>query len=81
MSPTPYKPAYIMVADDLRSRIESGDLQPGDQLPTKRQMAAQYQVSQQVIDSAMIVLRAEGLIEGRQGKGVYVATRPTAPDK
>ncbi|MFC4104502.1 GntR family transcriptional regulator [Micromonospora zhanjiangensis] len=35
-------------------------------------MCAKYDVSTQVIRSAMLILRAEGLVEGHQGRGVYV---------
>ncbi len=73
MSPAPYRAAYHQVADDIRDQIRAGTLAPGDQLPTKRALAQRYQVSGQVIDMAMVVLRTEGLITGRQGKGVYVA--------
>jgi len=77
MPAVPRKPAaYQVVADDIRAQITSGTLSPGDQLPFKRLLAEQYKVSEQVIDVAMVLLRNEGLIEGRQGKGVYVAERP-----
>jgi GntR family transcriptional regulator len=69
----PYKPDYRRVADDLREQIQDGRLQPGAKLPTKREMCARYDVSSQTIESAMLVLKTEGLIEGRQGKGVFVA--------
>lgn len=78
MPSTPRKPAaYQLVADDIREQIISGQLAPGTQLPFKRLLAVQYKVSEQVIDVAMVLLRAEGLIEGVQGKGVFVAERPT----
>ncbi|HEY6595647.1 MAG TPA: winged helix-turn-helix domain-containing protein [Asanoa sp.] len=69
----PYKPDYRRVADDLREQIQDGRLRAGAKLPTKREMCAQYEVSSQTIESAMLVLKTEGLIEGRQGKGVFVA--------
>lgn len=61
------------VVDDIRDRIASGELSPGDKLPTKRELAVQYGVSLAVIDAAMIELRAAGLVRGQQGKAVYVA--------
>jgi GntR family transcriptional regulator len=70
---SPYKPDYRRVADDLREQINDGRLAPGAKLPTKREMCAQYGVSSQTIESAMLVLKTEGLLDGRQGKGVYVA--------
>jgi GntR family transcriptional regulator len=69
----PYKPDYRRVADDLREQIQDGRLSPGAKLPTKREMCAHYSVSSQTIESAMLVLKTEGLVEGRQGKGVFVA--------
>ncbi len=69
----PYKPDYRRVADDLREQIRDGRLAPGAKLPTKREMCAHYAVSSQTIESAMLVLKTEGLVEGRQGKGVFVA--------
>jgi len=70
---SPYKPDYRRVADDLREQIKDGRLAPGAKLPTKREMCAHYGVSSQTIESAMLVLKTEGLLDGRQGKGVYVA--------
>jgi len=81
MPQSPRKPAaYQLVADDIREQIVSGQLPPGTQLPFKRLLAVEYKVSEQVIDVAMVLLRAEGLIEGVQGKGVYVADRATGID-
>jgi GntR family transcriptional regulator len=81
MTPKQYKPAYLMVADDIRAQIKAGGLKPGDKLPTKRQMAEHYIVSGQVIDTAILVLKQDGTIEGRQGKGIYVAESPPAGEE
>ncbi|GGM13684.1 MULTISPECIES: winged helix-turn-helix domain-containing protein [Micromonospora] len=69
MSVTPF---YERIATEFRDRIRSGELKPGDKLPSISQLCQQYGVSTQVIRSAMLVLRAEGLVEGHQGRGVYV---------
>jgi DNA-binding GntR family transcriptional regulator len=76
MPPTRPPAKYVEIADDIRRQIEAGELRPGDQLPFKRALATRYEVSEQVIDAAMIVLRTEGWVEGWQGKGVFVAARP-----
>ncbi|MFG1800471.1 winged helix-turn-helix domain-containing protein [Micromonospora carbonacea] len=47
-------------------------LKPGDKLPSFHALCAQYQASSTVVRGAMLVLKAEGLLDGRQGKGVYV---------
>jgi DNA-binding FadR family transcriptional regulator len=71
----PVTPFYERIASEIRERIKSGDLKPGDKLPSTSELCAQYGVSTQVIRSVMLTLRAEGLVEGHQGRGVYVRDR------
>lgn len=63
---------YERVAEAIREQIRSGQLKPGDQLPSTTQLQEQYGVSYGSIRSAMLVLKAERLVEGRPGEGVYV---------
>lgn len=65
-------PKYQRVADDIREKIRTGKLKSGDKLPTTNELIAEYGVSYGSIRGAMLILRAENLIEGRQGEGVYV---------
>ncbi|MEV0733411.1 winged helix-turn-helix domain-containing protein [Polymorphospora sp. NPDC050346] len=65
-------PLYMRIVDDIHARIASGDLKPGDQLPSSAELQRQYKVSSTVVRSAMLTLRGEGLIEGHQGKGTYI---------
>ena len=71
----PYEAAYERVARELRERIVSGQLKTGDRLPSISQLKAEYQVSDTVIRNAMLILRTEGLTEGRPGSGVFVRER------
>jgi GntR family transcriptional regulator len=64
--------AYLQVARDIREQITSGQLKPGDKLPSFAALCEHYKVSGTVIRTAIILLKAEQLIDGRQGKGVYV---------
>ena len=66
------KPAYQHVADDLRRQISDGRLPVGSQLPTVAQLMKTYDVSSTVIKSAINQLKAENVVVGQQGKGVYV---------
>ena len=72
------------LASELRSRIESGALVPGDKLPTETLLAAQFAVSRTVVREAVSRLRSTGLLIARQGSGVFVAAleavRPLAFD-
>lgn len=71
-------PNYQRVADDLRHRILSGALGPGDKLPSFAQLQAQYGVGNNAVHMAIVLLKSEGLVYGHQGKGVFVADRPNA---
>lgn len=68
----PEIPAYLRIASDLRARIASGDLAPGQKLPTESQLMRDHGVSRTVAKWAIAVLKGEGLVEGRRGSGVYV---------
>lgn len=65
-------PAYRRVADDLRVRIRAGRLAPGARLPSLPQLGDEYEVSPDVARQAIGILRAEGLVETRQGSGAFV---------
>jgi GntR family transcriptional regulator len=64
---------YRRVADDLRRRIESGELT--EQLPTRAELAEEYGVSDMTVGRGLDVLREEGLIFGVAGLGVFVKPR------
>lgn len=67
------------VIAELRRQIESGALKPGDKLPTEQSLIKQFGVSRTVIREAVAGLRADGLLEPRQGVGVFVL-EPAVPD-
>lgn len=60
------------VVDALRHRIRSGELTPGDKLPTEQMLIAEFGVSRTVIREAISGLKADGLLNSRQGAGVFV---------
>src|SRR5688572_25679393 len=57
-------------------RIGSGDLRPGDRLPTEQQIALAHGVSRTVVREGMHQLKSRQLVRSREGSGVYVATPP-----
>lgn len=70
------------LSDDLRELIQSGRYNPGDKLPSEAQLTREHAVSRTVVREAIAALRADGLVEARQGSGVYVLTpteQVTAP--
>lgn len=72
MAPVTGTPAWVRTADDLRRQIADGTLGPGAQLPSMSQLCEQYGVSNTVIRAALNQLRAEGVVVGQQGVGVFV---------
>lgn len=73
--PVSRTPLYRMIVEDIRAEIRSGELAPGDKLPSIVQLAEQYQCSQTVVKTALALLRELGEVEGHQGKAVFVAER------
>ena len=67
---------YERVLVDLRRKIESGELQPGSQLPTRLKLAAEYRVTHMTVQRAIDTLKEEGLLYSRPGLGVYVKKSP-----
>lgn len=66
-------PIFRRIAADLRDAIRRGEYLPGHQLPSGTALAAQYNVATQTVWNAINLLRAEGLVVGLQGAGVFVA--------
>jgi GntR family transcriptional regulator len=71
-------PAYQQVAGDLRSRIAGGELPVGSAIPSTARLIEQYRVSSTVARAAVAQLRADGLVVGQPGKGVFVRATPEA---
>ena len=65
-------PMYRQIADDLRQKIESGELGHGDQLPTELELREQYDASRNTVRDAVKWLITRGLIETRPGQGTFV---------
>jgi GntR family transcriptional regulator len=64
------------IAEDIASRIESGEYPPGHQLPSYAQLADLYSVSVSTAARAVRDLRVRRLIVGSRGRATYVADTP-----
>ncbi len=60
------------VAKQLLAEIDAGRMLPGEKLPTDTRLAEQFGVSRTVIREAVSRLRQDGIVEARQGSGVFV---------
>ncbi len=63
---------YERIAADLRRKMQSGDLRPGDQLPAEQALRATWNVSLPVVRQALDLLESEGLVDRVHGRGTYV---------
>ncbi|WP_171069116.1 GntR family transcriptional regulator [Actinomadura geliboluensis] len=70
------------IADDLRRRIDSGDLAPEDgssgrrPLPPEKELELHYRASRNTVRDALAWLRQQGYVVSEQGKGTFVVPRP-----
>ena len=61
------------IVDAVRLKIATGDLAPGDQLPSVRGLAQQLTINPNTVAKAYAELTADGWLDARQGLGLYVA--------
>ena len=69
------EPMYRKIAQDLREKIESDVIVPGDQLPTELVLRDQYGASRNTIRDAVRLLMSLGLVETRPGQGTFAVKR------
>lgn len=66
------KPRYVEIADELRSRIDSGAYSNAGKLPSERSLTEEFDAARNTVRDALQILRMEDLIESRGGSGVYL---------
>lgn len=76
IDPTSDRPAYKQIADSIRTAVSSGELAPGDKVPSESELVKSFGVAQGTVRNALTQLRAEGLLRAEHGKGVFVRERP-----
>lgn len=67
---------YEQVAAEIRRAIADGEAKPGERLPPARDLAAVLGVNANTVLRALRLLRDEGLLEFRRGRGITVAGTP-----
>jgi GntR family transcriptional regulator len=68
-------PIYYQLQEQLRNKIEAGELKPGTPLPSERDMSETYNISRMTVRQALNNLMNEGLLTRIKGKGTFVAEK------
>ncbi len=68
-----FTPLYFQIEQDLLRLIDSGELKPGDQLPSEAQLSLKYSVSRITARRALEDLSQQGIVYSHQGVGSFVA--------
>src|ERR1043165_2435018 len=75
-------PTYLQLVQQVRQAVRLGILQPGDQLPTVKEVVGSLAINPNTVLRAYRELDLEGLTEGRRGVGTFIAedVAPLPPD-
>jgi GntR family transcriptional regulator len=74
-------PLYRQLIEQVKAAIARGNLSPGDQLPTVRQLAVELSINPNTVIRAYRELEIEGVLETQQGSGTFVGTRKIQIDQ
>ncbi len=74
-------PFYRQVIEQVKVGIARGILNPGDQLPTVRQLAVDLSINPNTVIRAYRELEIEGMLETHQGSGTFLSDRKPAIDR
>jgi GntR family transcriptional regulator len=69
-------PIYLQIVEQIQELVLNGELIPGDQLPTVRQLAAEIRVNFNTVARAYRMLDEARLISTQQGRGTYILNLP-----
>jgi len=69
-------PIYTQIVEQVKQQVVSGELSPGDQLPTVRALALELRVNFNTVARAYRLLDESGIISTQQGRGTYILEAP-----
>lgn len=67
------EPIYRQLTEQIKRMVAGGQLKAGDELPSVRELAAQYAVNPMTISKAYSLLEAEGVLDRQRGKPMTIA--------
>lgn len=69
------KAKYYILMEELREKIVSGKIKPGDKLSSENELSGEYSISRHTVRKALSILENEGYIRAEHGKGTYCIKR------
>lgn len=69
-------PIYQQIVHSIKHQVATGQLKPGEQLPTVRELAADLRINPNTVARAYEQLDSDSVISTQQGRGTYVRERP-----
>jgi DNA-binding transcriptional regulator YhcF (GntR family) len=79
LDPDDPRPPYLQVASAVRAAILTRKIEPGDRLPSQKELAERYGVSRMTVQQALRILKDESLVVSRQGSGMFARERTEKP--
>jgi DNA-binding GntR family transcriptional regulator len=67
-----FEPSYSQLMHIIREQVASGELRPGDRLPTEAMMCKFHGISPMTVHRAITLLTQVGTLEAKRGKGIFV---------
>lgn len=65
-------PIYLQIIDEFKRQIATGELKPGDKIPSQRDLAAQIKVNANTVQRAYREMEILGLVETLRGQGTFI---------
>lgn len=75
------EPIYFQIEEQLKVMITSGEIMPGEQLPTVRELAEALEVNFNTIARVYRLLDRQGFVSTQHGRGCYVLPQALPPDE
>ena len=79
LDPVSGVPAYLQLVEQVRQALRMGVIGIGDRLPTVKQVVAEVAINPNTVLKAYRELEHEGLVQGRQGLGIFAMRLPSGP--
>ncbi len=73
-------PLYRQILEQVRRLVSSGQLQPGDELPSVREVAREHAINPMTVSRAYSLMEAEGLVERQRGKPMRIRAGEQSAD-